>query len=281
MKARLNQSCIKQKIARQKKIRTSGNRYVTLSQKKKSTAPEESNMKYFVSFVALLMLTLDGVHAGGLRRLKKEDDNNMKNNPDITEEDAVPKEEGPWEEYEDNLSLKDEYVPTIMPTIAPTDVPTQAQTAETVSDTPSQNPILAPSEGVVPTTSTPTEAPPALPALPISYETFSGKEASGKSFRIQIDFDNSPEQNAWHLFKGLGSSKKEIYAQDFGTIQVGGRHVTTFEKMETGGYTFIIADMHADGIGQGKIAIYDGEDVLLWESGGDFGFIIEKPFLIQ
>lgn len=239
-------------------------------------------MKYFVPFVSLLILTLDAVHASGLRRMKKEDDIEKKSDPDINEEDAAPKEKAPWEEDKvqwDELSLNDVYAPTSVPTPAPTDVPTQAQTTETESDAPlSQVPTPAPSEGVVPTTSAPTESP---SALSVSYETFSGKEASGKSFRIQIDFDDTPEQNAWHLFKGLGSSKTEVYAQDFGTIQIGGRHVTTFEKMETGGYTFVIADMHANGIEQGKIAIYDGEDTLLWESGGDFGFIIEKPFLIQ
>ena len=244
-------------------------------------------MKFLLPFFCLLLFSKDGVHATGLRHLKKEVDD-KKTDADVSEvntatnlEGNAPDEKGPWEEEKiqwNNLSLDDVYAPSSTPTAAQTDLPTNAQTFETASDLPSQVPTLAPSEDRAMITLAPTEAP---STLSISYETFSGGEPSGKSFRIQIDFDDTPHQNAWHLFQGLGPSKKEIYAKDFGTIQSGGRQITTFEDMTTGNYTFLIADINADGIGQGKISIYDGNDTQLWESEGDFGFLIEKPFLIH
>jgi len=60
-----------------------------------------------------------------------------------------------------------------------------------------------------------------------------------------------------------------------------GKVVTTFDYMEPGDYTFIIADIMSEGIGpDGKISAFVG-DTLLWEVDGDFGFLVEKPFLIQ
>lgn len=235
-------------------------------------------------FFCLLLKSWDGIHAAGLRQLKKETDDKKGGN-DVNEENATVEWEGvapdKWEEETvqwGNLSLDDMYAPSATPTIAPTDIPTQAQTLKRVSETPSQAETLSPANDTTLMDSLPTEKPSTISAF---YETFSGGDPSGKSFRIEIEFDDTPQQNAWHLFEGLGSSRTEIYAKDFGTILTGGLQITTFHNMKIGGYTFVIADINADGIGKGKIAIYDGDDTQLWENVGDFEFLIEKPFLIQ
>ena len=211
-------------------------------------------MKYLLVVASTLLLVFNVAHAEGLRRLKKDDGDEI-----VTVDENEAKQL-------DTLSLHDEYAPSFSPTAA-------------ASDVPSQVPTVAPSKGAVTTTSPFPSEPPS--ALPIIYETYSGKVASGKTFRIEIKFDYKPQQNAWHLFKGLGSSKKEIYAKDFGSLQSGGMHVTTFENMEAGEYTFVIADIKADGITGGKLAIYIKDDVLLWERDGAFGFLVENAFLIQ
>jgi hypothetical protein len=177
-----------------------------------------------------------------------------------------------------SLSLNDEFAPSFSPT-------TQIADSPTISPTLAPSAVHSPSAALssAPTAST---APSSAPSkLVIKSETYSGGEPSGKSFRIDIRFDNKFSQNAWHLFQGSGSQKKALYSQDFGKIGVGGLHSTIFTGMPMGVYTFVIADIGNDGISGGRIAIYkvaeNQADTLIWEEQGNFGFLSEKAFLIQ
>lgn len=223
-------------------------------------------MEYFLPLASILLLLTDAAHAAGLRRLK--------NDP---KDETVQWENGHWKDEaapSESLNLNDRF----------DSASTSPSTPD--SDTPSQVPTMAPSkiEGatISQAPSVPL-APSASPSkLPVTYETYSGSEMTGKSFRIEITFDNNPQQNGWHVFKGIGSSKSEIFAKDFGTIQSRGKIITTFEDIEAGAYTFVIADINADGIDEGKVSLYVGDDdILLWERDGDFGFLIEKAFIIE
>lgn len=174
-------------------------------------------------------------------------------------------------DYE-SLSLNDEFAPSFSPTLSPSESP---------SGSPSVSPSLAPT--LSPTVST---APSSAPSgLLITTATYSGNDPSGKSFRVEVKLDDNFQQNAWHVFQGTGSLKDDIYSQDFGGIHVGGLHKTLFMDMPVGAYTFAIVDIGNDGVSGGKVAIYQIEegrdDTLLWEMGGNFGFLVEKPFLIQ
>jgi len=153
--------------------------------------------------------------------------------------------------------------------------------------TPYKDEQLVANHTIVPSEA-PSESPPTVQAQDegdVRNKSHSGGDAaSGRIFRIEINFDEHFKKNAWHLFTGSGSNKKEIYAEDFGKLQRGGTHVTTFEDMTAGVYTFIIADIQVDGIASEGVAVYqliDGEYSLLWEESGNFGFLLENSFTIS
>jgi hypothetical protein len=169
--------------------------------------------------------------------------------------------------------------PTITPAYDLSGAPSQLATSA-----PSQLASSAPS--IIPTQSPTSEAPSSAPTV-IIHELFSGgdQSTSARSFRIDIKYDDKASQNAWHLFKGFGSGKKEVYAVDFGTLQskAGMTVSVAFEDMPAGIYTFVIADLGNDGISNGRIAINeieDGRDISLWENDGGFDFIIEQVFSV-
>lgn len=169
----------------------------------------------------------------------------------------------------ESLSLNDEFAPSASPTLALTDSPTFAPTDSPTTSFPSPLPTAA-------TTATPTS--------PDNQETadvtFSGGDAAGESFTLDVVLDDNFQQTVWHVFKGVGDSKTDIYIVNFGDLTRGGLHRTKFVDMPPGSYTFAIVDIGNDGIRGGGVTIYREDGSLIYQNDGNFGFLAEWVFIL-
>lgn len=260
-------------------------------------------MKHLSSILILLALSQE-VHGnnGGLRRRQKEQKTGLTQQPIVAQPSAVPTSSPSYDPSisssavpsigdtsTDAPSLDQAYSLSQTPTELYYDPTTSAMPSDSHQQTwmPSSSPSIhtssspTPAPSLTPTTQVPSEMP---TTFPLVYESFSGGDTqAGRNFHIKMRYGDSTSQIAWHLFEGFGSAKIEFYSVDFGTlVHSNTAVVTTFQNMPSGVYTLVIADI-ASGIHQVTISkiVDGGDDILLWENDGDFGFIIEQVFYVS
>lgn len=104
-------------------------------------------------------------------------------------------------------------------------------------------------------------------------------QPKGISLRVDITYDNFPEESAWILYDD--DTKEELHYSDYGDVTISGLRSMTFSDLPSGTYVFLLLDSAWDGIccqyGQGNVMVYEvfpsensREDELRWRHAGQF-----------